>query len=272
MEKGKERKTIKAVMTVEASLILPVFIMLLMNLLSAIEVYRIHSNVAASLWEEGREAAKFLYLRDCADKTAEASGETGDVQWSTLLTSLSAHRRITKNLAAFPVWEKIVVGGKAGFLVSGESEEDGTIQIDCSYRIHPLFAALTPVTKELENHYYGHAWVGYIHSGHSDVQEEVYVYITETGTVYHRNRGCSYLNPSIQCIQQEKLEHLRNKNGAIYYACPLCGGFQAGGNCYITDYGTNYHTSVVCSGLKRTIYEVKLSETGGRGACSKCGG
>lgn len=242
MKKIKSKNRLRAVMTVEASIILPIFMMLFMNLLSVIEVYRIHSSVAASLWEKGRAM------------------------------SLSGQRQIVKNLESFSVWEKIVEGGKAGFWVSGAAEENGVIRIDCSYRIHPLFTFLTPVSKELENHYYGHAWIGYIHSGEADTEEETYVYITETGTVYHRNRGCSYLNPSIRCIQAGEVESLRNKGGAIYYACPLCDGLRTTGNYYITDYGTNYHTSVGCSGLKRTIYEVKLSEVNGKGACSKCGG
>lgn len=259
-------------MTVEASLILPIFMMLFMNLLSAIEVYRIHSNIASSLWEEGRETAELLYLKDTAGETVNASGKGENAQLQPALTSLFTHRQIVKNLESFPVWERIVAGGKAGFLVTGEMKEDGMIRIDCGYRVHPLFASLTPVAKELENHYCGHAWVGYIHSGSAEEQGEEYVYITDTGTVYHRNRGCSYLNPSIRCVQAGELENLRNKGGGIYYACPLCDTLQATGNYYITDYGTSYHTSVICSGLKRTVYEVRLSEVGGRSGCSKCGG
>lgn len=272
MKKEKHGKKIKAVMTVEASLILPVFIVLFMNLLSVIEVYRIHSSVASGLWEEGREAAKFLHLRDAPEEVVEASGEADGVQLHTLLLSLSAHGQIRKNLETFPIWEKIVVGGRGGFLVSGETEDDGTIRIDCSYRVRPLFASFTPVTEEIENHYYGHAWVGYIHGGSAEEEGEMYVYITDTGTVYHRNRGCSYLNPSIQRVQESELKNIRNRGGAVYYACPLCDNLPSAGGYYVTDYGTNYHTSVTCSGLKRTVYEVKLSEVGGRSACSKCGG
>ena len=40
---------------------------------------------------------------------------------------------------------------------------------------------------------------------------------------------------------------------------------------YITSQGNRYHTQLNCSGLKRTIYTVPLSQTGGRGRCSKCG-
>lgn len=254
-------------MTVEASLILPLFIMLFMNLLSMIEVYRIHSSVAGSLWERGREEAVGVYLRKQAQEFVPISGESeGGVQ--TLLGAFSGQIRITKNLNTCPVWKKIVAGGNTGFMVSEKEEDDGTIRIDCNYRIHPLFTSLTPVTKALENHYYGHAWVGYVHHGETSEREETYVYITETGTVYHKNRGCSYLNPSIQQVHTP--EKLRNKSGAAYYPCPLCDAF-GGATYYITDYGTAYHMSVACSGLKRTIYVVKLSEVGERGACSKCG-
>lgn len=256
-------------MTVEASLVLPLFLLLFMNLLSIIEVYRIHSNVAASLWERGREETVVAYLR-----AQIKGGESRAEGLQTLLGSFTGRISIAKNLGTFSVWEKIVGGGEAGFLVSEKMEDNGTVRIDCSYRIHPLFASLTPVTKNLENHYYGHSWVGYIHGGEEGAQEQddTYVYISETGTVYHRNRGCSYLNPSIQQVQARELENLRNKGGAVYYSCPLCDGHGEEGTYYVTDYGTGYHTNITCSGLKRTIYQVKLSEVGGKGACSKCGG
>lgn len=258
-------------MTLEASLVLPVFLLLFMNLMSIIEVYRIHSNIAETLWENGRKTAQYHYLETMAGKItgiADASVLTD------MAASFSDKKQIARNLEPYPVWKKLVSGGESGFLVLENTTDHGIITIDCTYSIHPLFPFLTPVSKTIQNHYYGHSWTGYelgaeLHDGDS---EEEYVYITETGTVYHRNRGCSYLNPSIQAIAASELESRRNESGAIYYACPLCGGGAAGGICYITNYGTNYHASSACSGLKRTIYTVKLSEVGKRGPCSKCGG
>lgn len=274
MKSEVKKKRIKAAMTVEAALVLPLFIILFMNLLSIIEVYRIHSSVAASLWEEGRKTAKYLYLKNVAKETFEGLKDIDMSQAEALLASLSGRGKIGEDLAEYPVWESIVTGGKNGFLVTGKTDDYGVINMDCRYVIHPLFAAFTPVSREIENHYCGHAWTGYVlgTGTEGEEQEEIYVFITETGSVYHKNRGCSYLNPSVQNVSASALESLRNKGGGIYYACPLCGGKSVGESCYITDYGTNYHTSITCSGLKRTIYEVKLSEVGGRGACSKCGG
>lgn len=263
-------------MTVEASLLLPLFIMLFMNLLSVIEVYRIHSSVAISLWERGREEAvkeaAEAFLRKQAEDSPGVSEERTVERLQAILGSFGDRNRIVKNLETYPVWKRIVAGQRAGFSVSEKTEDDGTIRIDCSYRIHPLFTALTPVGKTLENHYYGHAWVGYVHSGETDEQGEIYVYITETGSVYHKNRGCSYLNPSIRQVQAGEIENLRNTGGAVYYGCSLCHISGGERMYYVTDYGTSYHTNITCSGLKRTIYEVKMNETGGRSACSKCGG
>jgi len=96
-------------------------------------------------------------------------------------------------------------------------------------------------------------------------------FITKNGTVYHRNRNCTYLNPSVKAVFYEDLKEKRNENGAIYYACEKCGNGKKT-VVYITEQGTKYHTSLECSGLKRTIYSILLSEVGGRLPCSKCGG
>lgn len=99
---------------------------------------------------------------------------------------------------------------------------------------------------------------------------EDYVYVTKNGTVYHRSRGCSYLDLSIQAVESGTVDSRRNKGGGKYYACSCVSGKDTG-VLYITDYGTSYHQNLACSGLKRTVYMVPLSKVGGKGACSKCG-
>lgn len=99
------------------------------------------------------------------------------------------------------------------------------------------------------------------------------VYVTETGIVYHRNYQCTYLEPSVRSVAKTQLGELRNSSGGIYHLCERCGWMPGNdGNCYVTDYGDCYHTSLSCSGLKRKVYTVPLSEVKGKGACSKCGG
>lgn len=110
-------------------------------------------------------------------------------------------------------------------------------------------------------------WIG----DKDSCSEEDYVYVTKNGTVYHRSRSCSYLDLSIQTVASATVDTRRNKSGGKYYACSGCVTKDGTGIVYITDYGTCYHQNLACSGLKRTIYLVLLSEVGGKGACSKCG-
>lgn len=48
------------------------------------------------------------------------------------------------------------------------------------------------------------------------------------------------------------------------------GGKEDAVGLYITETGNKYHSSLDCSGLKRHIDAVPITEVGGMGACSKC--
>lgn len=115
------------------------------------------------------------------------------------------------------------------------------------------------------------AWVGYTGESFSDKKTEVMVYMTPEGTVYHRNRDCTYLQLTIHAISPERLEESRNLSGGKYASCEFCIKNHAVPDVvYITDYGTSYHRSEECQGLKRTVMAVPLSEVNGLKSCSRC--
>ena len=120
---------------------------------------------------------------------------------------------------------------------------------------------------------YVRKWTGYdvMSTDKTEVEEE-YVYITECGTVYHRSRDCSHLRISVSICNASDVSMKRNDYGQKYRPCERCASGNSTGLVFITDKGDKYHNSANCSGLKRTIKTVKLSETGGRGPCSLCGG
>lgn len=101
-------------------------------------------------------------------------------------------------------------------------------------------------------------------------QEDEYVYVTETQSVYHNKRGCSYLNLKIQQVYQVEPYLLGNTS---YLPCELCMKQieHRPSILYTTSEGNKYHSTLQCSGLKRTVKRVKKLEIGGLCACSRCG-
>lgn len=111
-------------------------------------------------------------------------------------------------------------------------------------------------------------WLG--DSQDQKAEEQEWCFITPSGKAYHNSSSCPYLDLSIRSVFYTQVKNLRNKSGGIYYPC---GCYQKGqNNVYITDYGTEYHGSLTCHGLKRTVSKVPKSQVGGRHPCGKCCG
>jgi len=268
----KRERIIVGSVTIEAACILPMLIFFVTNLLSVIEIYRIHSSIAETLWQYGRTSTQNMYITTVAeDVLPEIDTEDMYGSVSNFLAAVMTRQKIIDELNEETVWKKIVSFGEAGLYVTNEAQDD-ILQMRCAYMVHPLFPVWTLGGKSIENHYYGHAWTGYdIQKGFSGSikGDDIYVYITTTGTVYHKNRTCTYLNPSISVVAKENLHSSRNLNGGKYEKCTCCSGKKVN-MFYITNYGTNYHATLDCHGLKRTIRAIKLSNVGGRTACTKC--
>lgn len=101
-----------------------------------------------------------------------------------------------------------------------------------------------------------------------------YVFLADYGKVYHKNRGCVYLNPSIQSLQYCQVAARRNISGGKYQLCKSCGENRALTDSkivYITPYGNSFHLFSNCPGLKRSVRQVELSGIGSIPPCSRCG-
>lgn len=126
----------------------------------------------------------------------------------------------------------------------------------------------------LRNQVKVHSWVGYQKErGKIDAPQEM-VYVTEHGSVYHIKGTCTHLRLSIRQMAGDRVDFLRNQYGKKYHPCERCyeENERPGIWIYITERGNRYHSSVSCSGLKRTIRLVSREEAMGLPMCGKCGG
>lgn len=98
------------------------------------------------------------------------------------------------------------------------------------------------------------------------------VYITKNGKVYHTTRECSHLAINIRKSYFDKLGEERNCYGQKYYKCSICvaDAFIGASEIFLTEDGDKYHTSLMCSGLIRTIIEIDKNKVKDLPPCSGC--
>lgn len=260
----------KGSMTLEAAFVLPFFLFAVINVLFAVTIIGTQSRINAALHQVGNKMAFAGYAYE------HTVGNILPEQLSGVaLTELYAKGQIIKYVGSSYLEQSCIVNGSGGISLAGSSvmESGDIIDLKVSYRVKPLIALMGFDGFSMTQRYYGKAWTGYdVTKQVSDMTEDdPMVYITETGTVYHVDRSCVYLNPSIEALSMEEVDGRRNRAGGKYYPCEICGKIAGSDEIYITSQGSRYHTLLNCSGLKRTIYTVPLSQTGGRGRCSKCG-
>lgn len=242
----------KGSITVEASMAVPIFFFAVVCLLYLMEMMAIQTSVRSGLQYAGKKAA------------AEAAV-------IRVVSPAKIHADVVNGIGAERLERSIVEGGSSGIDCSGSgvSPVTGIGNVSANYKIRipvPFFhIACIPCEEVLKIK----AWTGYEKAGLNTGDDEI-VYVTETGLVYHRDYNCTYLDLSIRMVRREDIAGLRNHGGEKYHACERCGGAGKGG-VYITDTGNRYHSSLSCSGLKRTVYAVRRSEAAGKRACSKCG-
>ncbi|WP_155840118.1 TadE/TadG family type IV pilus assembly protein [Butyrivibrio sp. MC2021] len=266
---------LSASITVEASIVLPLFIFFFVNIMTAFNVIKVQSDLEAALHQTGSEIALVGY----DIKTGkDALGLGGDSLVKDVLAAggyMAYASHSVKKYLGDSVNKSCVTGGASGlsFLTSKIMAGDDYIDIVVDYKVHPLIPIIGFKEFKVQSRYYGHAWTGYDISGGlaGEDSEEEMVYVTEHGTVYHRNAGCKHLKIDVRSIPFDSLGFARSKDGSKYYPCEYCAETVGGGNVFVTDYGTRYHSSVSCPGLKRKIYTIPISEVGGRGPCSACG-
>lgn len=248
-------------MTVEASMVLPVFLFFMMTLLMAIEMVRLQSNLFAGLGSSEAIHMEEQIQRVLLDQpllehfNADAAEEYLNEQESGRLCLL----------------------GSISVRNQSDVQRNGRIEVEVQYQIKPFIYWL-PIGNGnggglcFRDELFVHDFNGYRGPIEGDYrEEEEIVYITENGARYHTDTGCVSLRISVQTVHSSQLSAMRNQSGGRYYPCERCRPSKSG-VFFITRDGNRYHRGTDCSSLKRTVRAVSLEEAVklGRSACSKC--
>lgn len=185
----------------------------------------------------------------------------------TLLSFMDIYKVQTEHLTQLCQKTK-----EAGMYAYGSDTQNITLPDVYSYQ--PI-GGLIPLPKVwFHNRVKVHAWTGVVYESGKDTAEgQPMVYVTDSGSVYHRKQGCSYLNLSVRQISGSSVKNAKNDYGEKYQACELCSrGQEPAGMVYITKKSNRFHNRESCSALKRSVRMVKESEVSGKmSACGRCG-
>ncbi len=257
-------------MTLEAAFVLPFFLFAVLNILFAVNIIGTQSQINAALHQVGNKMAFAGYAYSATVGNVLPDGLAG-----VALTEGYARGQIVEYVGKTYLEQSCVEGGADGISFAGSSVMGAgdIIDLKVSYRVRPFANLMGFNGFWVSQRYYGKAWTGYDALGtvSNSGEEDPMVYVTETGTVYHTDRNCTYLNPKVEAVSADGVEGRRNASGAKYASCGSCSAGAGGNEVYITNFGNRYHRQINCPGLKRTIYTVPLSEVSARRRCSKCG-
>ncbi len=237
--------------------------------------------VRKSLTEVARNVSAYGDLIETAEGRAAKAGITGDIA-ADIIEGMSAEILLSNELKKYPAAVNSIKGGAVGLSLTGSElmTADGCIKLVCNYTLKspvPILGIGGPkVEQSAEYRYFSGRKVSCLLEEEDDSKEdeeeaEETVYKTQTGTVYHTKLTCPSLKLNISEVLSSDVGAKRNENGGRYYPCERCASGNMPESLFITTDGDRYHYKINCSGLKRTISEIKKSEIGNLRPCKRCG-
>ncbi len=251
-----KNKRLRAGMTVEASVVLPLFMFFFLHLAGYIEMLRLHGTLTLALWDAGKQVSAYAAVTDAVGL------DIPDVAVSYLYVQ----NHVKKLLGEEYLDTSPLVYGNSGLNYLACDYDEGYTDIAVTYQVEPQVTIFPFPYMRMVNRYYGRVWSGY------DVTKEVseYVYVTIYGEVWHETTDCSYIDIEVYGTGRGNIGGLRNEEGRKYRLCELCEDEDWGAQVYYTPQGECYHKDRNCSSLVRYIRAIEWQGNLPYRACSRC--
>lgn len=240
--------TLKGNITIEAAMVTPFLIGLLLVLLFLFRLLQIEAGVQEALIYSARRVATLSSVT--RDNTA-------------LLAESEAIFR--KSLQEIAIPSKYIRSGTSGISLLESNFDEDYITICAKYEFRLPGLGIEKVSLPIIQSGISRKWVG------EEYTNSDYVYVTMNGEVYHKNTNCSSIKVSVESVEMGKIGGMRNTDREKYSACSFCAEKNTDAKwVYITSYGSAYHTDLGCIGLRRNLQRIPFKDIGERRACKIC--
>ena len=275
--KGGIWRPLRASLTLEAALVLPLVIFASVCLMLPAKIMMTERKLQAGLEAAGEELSQYAYLLDSMERGnldgIPGAGEAAKA-FSKNAEAIAAPLYARSRALAYCDTANV---SHVSMLGSSVREDGETLDLVMDYDISFPFPVLGLSSLHRTVRSRRRCWIGregrYGEGVENVDEDERIVYVGKNSTRYHPDRNCHYLSNKLTAVSWETVSDKRNTDGSKYYPCAACAkGVGKGSTVYIMPSGGKYHALQDCKAIMAYVRAVKLKEVKHLGACSYCGG
>ena len=227
-----KKSTKKGSLTLEAALVLPLFLFFCMNMASLVHYFQVDSKTMSEQTEIAKNAAILCYATEHG-KDASQAGSLG-------LPSTKNNIFHDENVDVFRLHTQ-----KAWY-----SEMAYTSFVTMDRATCRKWTGYDPTKKQM---------------AYSDKKENM-VYVVDHSESYHKSKNCWHIDIRVHAVTEQEIKL------SGYKTCSACKDRTGWGVYYKTDSSDIYHTSLNCTKIMRNIQTITLTEAQKRGLppCKDC--
>lgn len=258
----------KGSLTLEAALVIPVFILFCSCIIYMFSVLNIETKLYKSMEQAARKSATSTYMAEIPyrDSPTKAAAIYSSVNAFFLKKHLFSDDLISFADSSY------ISGGHKGinFYLTSYNIKNHTIDFNISYKVKIPFIPLDALSFSVKQRLFFHTFSG------EDISDKKgdftnYVYITLNGSVYHSSPYCTYLMKSASILSEDTFNSIMTSKNS-FSPCSNC--VKKGSNTSNYLYCPSscvYHTRYDCFYLNADIYKVTLESVyKDYKICSRC--
>lgn len=243
---------LKGSITLETSLVLPLFLMTMVVCMLFGESLIIKGKMHHGLLETANAISSEQYHY-------QKQGKTLSVSYAKILQ---------KQYADMEQMSGAIIIDHISFANSKIVNDQGEVELHMSYQMTILNPFFSSHKTKISESIYKKAFLGYEPTAFE--LGNGYAYVTQYGDVYHTSIQCSHI--MLKITESSDIQDYINEK-TQYKPCSKCAKNCTGNEkqLFVAKEGDCYHTSLRCSGLTRLVQKVTIWEVEGMRVCSRCG-